>query len=140
MFLDKLNSDIEEKKNRVWAYREHISRQVGNFNAIEIILNKYNFQLVKTEQLNLIEKINLFRNTEVLAGTHSSGLVNMIFMRKGSKLFEVRDYQDSHKNALFSLASALGIKYFYTERSESLIEGDGNIDPIKFEESLLECL
>ena len=140
MFLDKLNSDIEEKTNRVWAYREHISRQVGNFNAIEIILNKYNFQLVKTEQLNLIEKINLFRNTEVLAGTHSSGLVNMIFMRKGSKLFEVRDYQDSHKNALFSLASALGIKYFYTERSESLIEGDGNIDPIKFEESLLECL
>tara|TARA_B100000900_G_scaffold260498_1_gene222048 strand:+ start:281 stop:1276 length:996 start_codon:yes stop_codon:yes gene_type:complete len=140
IFLDKLNSDIEEKANRVWGYREHISRQVGNFNEIEIILNKYNFQIVKTEQLNLVEKINLFKNTEVLAGTHSSGLVNMIFMRKGSKLFEVRDYQDSHKNALFSLASALGIKYFYTERSESLIEGDGNIDPIKFEESLLECL
>ena len=61
----------------------------------------------------------------------------MIFMRKGSKLFEVRDYQDSHKNALFS--SALGIKYFYLKR-RTLIEGDGNIDPIKFEESLLECL
>ena len=61
-------------------------------------------------------------------------------MNKGAKLFEVRDYQDSHKNALFSLASALGIDYFYTERSESLIEGNGNIDPVIFEESLIECL
>lgn len=140
LFLDKLDDSNVEKVNRVWAYREHISRAVGNFEQIEKILNKYNFQLVKTEKLNLVEKINLFKNTSVLAGTHSSGLVNMIFMNKGAKLFEVRDYQDSHKNALFSLASALGIDYFYTERSESLIEGDGNIDPIIFEESLIECL
>ncbi len=140
IFLEKLDKSNEKKVNRVWAYREHISRAVGNFEQIEKILIKYNFQLVKTEQLNLVEKINLFKNTEVLAGTHSSGLVNMIFMEKGSKLFEVRDYQDSHKNALFSLASALGIDYFYTERSESLIEGDGNIDPIMFEESLKKCL
>ena len=140
IFLDKTEKNTDKKENRIWAYREHISRAVGNFDQIEKILNKYNFQLVKTEQLNLVEKINLFKNTEVLAGTHSSGLVNMIFMAKGSKLFEVRDYKDSHKNALFSLASALGIDYFYTERSESLIDGDGNIDPIRFEQSLIECL
>tara|TARA_B100000902_G_scaffold171714_1_gene165971 strand:+ start:3687 stop:4682 length:996 start_codon:yes stop_codon:yes gene_type:complete len=140
IFLDKIEKNTDKKENRIWAYREHISRAVGNFEQIEKILNKYNFQLVKTEQLNLVEKINLFKNTEVLAGTHSSGLVNMIFMSKGSKLFEVRDYKDSHKNALFSLASALGIDYFYTERSESLIDGDGNIDPIRFEHSLIECL
>ena len=140
IFLDKAEKNSNEIENRVWAYREHISRAVGNFEQIEKILYKYNFQLVKTEQLNLVEKINLFKNTEILAGTHSSGLVNMIFMSKGSKLFEVRDYQDTHKNALFSLASALDIDYFYTERSESLVDGDGKIDPIKFEESLMECL
>lgn len=138
--LSKLNEDNKEKEKRVWAYREHISRGVGNFEEIEKILYKHNFVLIKTEQLNLQEKIELFKSTKVLAGTHSSGLVNMIFMNKGSKLFEVRDYKDSHKNALFALASALDLSYFYTERRESLIDGDGSINPSKFEEALIKCL
>ena len=67
IFLDKAEKNSNENENRVWAYREHISR------AVEILskLKKYFINTIsnlKTEQLNLVEKINLFKNTEVLAG------------------------------------------------------------------------
>lgn len=139
-FLNKLEIKTDEKEKRVWAYREHLRRPVGNFDEIEKILHKYNFEIVKTEQLNLQEKINLLSNTKVLASTHSSGLVNMIFMKEGSKVFEIRDYKDSHKNALFSLASALELPYFYSERNGSSDVGNDSIDPISFEKALIECL
>lgn len=139
-FLNNVNLSKTKKTRRVWAYREHISRQIGNFDEIRLILKKYQFEIIKTEKLSILEKIKLFNDTKILAGTHSSGLINMIFMKENSILFEVRDFKDSHKNSMFSLASALDIHYFYTERSESLIEGDGKIDPLAFENALLECL
>lgn len=137
IFSQESANNIPNK--RIWASREHISRGVGNFDEITTILKKYNFEFIKTEQLSLEEKLKIFSNAEVIAGTHGSGLINMLFMQEKTKLFEVRDYRDSHKNAMFSLASALNIDYFYTERSTSLLD-HGLIDPNLFEKSLNECL
>jgi len=60
-------------------------------------------------------------------------------MKEGSRIFEVRDLSDSHKNSVFSLAAALGIDYYYMEREESLLQG-GKIDPEIFEKKLQACL
>ena len=102
------------------------------------------------EDLSLIEKIQLLFETEIISGTHGSGLINLFFMQKGSKIFEVRDYKDNLKNSVFSLASAFDIDYYYMEREKPLsidrnvsalsqIDG-GSIDPVKFEEKLLMCI
>lgn len=130
-----------EKLNtrRIWASREHISRTVSNFDQIKKILEKYNFEIIPTEILSLSEKIKLFSETEVLAGTHGSGLINMLYMPEGTKMFEVRDLNDDLKNSVYSLASALNIHYFYTERSQSLSSG-GKIDKDLFEIKLSKCI
>ena len=60
-------------------------------------------------------------------------------MKEGSRIFEVRDLNDKHKNAVFSLAAALGIDYFYMEREKSLLEG-GQINSLIFEKKLQACL
>ena len=127
------------KKRRIWTFREHIGRSVGNFKEIEIILKKYNFDILKTEELSLIEKLSLFNQAEIIAGTHGSGLINMLYMQENSKLLEIRDFKDPHKNAMFSLASALNLDYFYQERMTPQNK-QGLIDPLKFERLLNQCL
>ena len=47
--------------------------------------------------------------------------------------------KDDLKNAVYSLASALGIDYYYMERKKDLKQG-GSIDPKIFEQKLLECI
>lgn len=138
-FLAQAVKNGKNKQRRIWAYREHISRTVGNFDEIEKVLKKYNFELIKTDQLTLKEKINLLNETKIISGTHGSGLINLFFMNKKSKVFEVRDLNDNLKNAVYSLASALDIKYYYMERETDLDFG-GNINPQIFEMKLLECI
>ncbi len=138
-FLSQVVKNGKNKQKRVWAYREHISRKVDNFDEIEKVLKKYNFELIQTDKLTLKEKINLLNETEIISGTHGSGLINLFFMNKKSKIFEVRDLNDDLKNAVYSLASALDIKYFYMERENDLNLG-GIINPQIFEKKLLECI
>ena len=40
-------------------------------------------------------------------------LTNMIFLNKNSNLIEIRHYGDKTNNAFFSLASAVGLNYYY---------------------------
>lgn len=149
IFLNKGGSSNLPKK-RVWAYREHLRRRVLNFDEILPILKKYNFDIVKMEDLTIEEKINLLSQAEIISGTHGSGLINIFFMKKGTKIFEVRDYEDQLKNSVFSLASAFNIDYYYMQRDKpkkhnpkfgllDQIDG-GNINPIIFEEKLLQCI
>ena len=149
-FLFEMNDKKIKRTRRIWTYREHLRRKALNFEEIVPILKKYNFEIVKMEDLSLIEKIQLLFETEIISGTHGSGLINLFFMQKGSKIFEVRDYKDNLKNSVFSLASAFDIDYYYMEREKPLsidrnvptlsqIDG-GSIDPVKFEEKLLMCI
>jgi capsular polysaccharide biosynthesis protein len=48
-----------------------------------------------------------------LIGLHGAGLTNMLFMREGGKVLELRNQNDAHNNCYFSLASELNLDYFY---------------------------
>ena len=69
------------------------------------------------------------------------GFTFVRFLGKGGfgLVLEFRDLNDKHKNAVFSLAAALGIDYFYMEREKSLLEG-GQINSLIFEKKLQACL
>ena len=51
------------------------------------------------EDLSITEKINLLQNTNVLLGSHSSGLINICF--KPEEVVDIRDPNDNIKNAFF---------------------------------------
>tara|TARA_X000001036_G_C20684214_1_gene806994 strand:- start:2362 stop:3831 length:1470 start_codon:yes stop_codon:yes gene_type:complete len=139
LFLRDHYKSENNDSTRIWADREQFRRKVHNFNEIEHILKKHNFKIIQTEKLSLVEKINIFSRSEIISGTHGSGLINLFFMNKNSKIFEVRDLNDTLKNAVFSLASALEVNYFYMEREESHSDG-GSINPVEFEEKLINCI
>ena len=94
-------------------------RPVINIDEIRPILKKHQFTEVIFEKLTIQDKVNLMRNTKILAGSHSSGLTNMLFMQSGGSIIDIRDPKDRIKNAFFSMASALGHDYFYMEREKN---------------------
>ena len=48
-----------------------------------------------------------------MISNHGGGLTNILFMKSGSSVLELRQSGDSHNNCYFSLASALYLKYYY---------------------------
>ena len=113
-------SDLPNKKKlegskRIWISRQDARlRKIINFHEIETILNNGGFQVVTFENIeNFSKHINLINNAEILGGLHGAGLSNMIFLRPGSKVIEVRGENDNRNNAYFSLTSALGLDYYY---------------------------
>ena len=132
-FID--NKGVKKNKTysseKIWIDMSKHRRPVINIKEIEPILKKHGFKQVIFEDLNILNKINLLQKTKVLAGSHSSGLTNMLFMNPGSKIIDIRDPRDKIKNAFFTMASELNLEYFYMEREVNSEETV--INPIKLD-------
>jgi capsular polysaccharide biosynthesis protein len=76
------------------------------------------------EDLSFIRQIELMQGTKVLLGAHGAGLTNMLFMPAGSVVVEIRKEGDSHNNCFYSLASALGHRYYYAIAKSSASKGE----------------
>ncbi len=86
-----------------------------------------------------MEQIHLFNSVKWLVSIHGAGLTNMIFMNKGCHILELRNKDDKDNNCYFSLASAVGLNYYYLENAtdnSNTNVGNFFIDPKKFEEVL----
>ena len=127
----------EMSHKKIWVSRQNSDkRMINNFKNIEKILLKYNFHIVEFENYSIEEQIRLLRGCDVLGGVHGAGLVNMLFMKPGAKVLEVRARNDSKNNCYFSLASDLDIDYYYflSDTAENdYYRSNHDIDSLLFE-------
>ena len=91
--------------------------------------------------MTLQEQIGLFANCSHLAGAHGAGLTNMTFMKKGSKVLEVRQRNDNHNNCYFAMANTLELQYYYflvdgTPGASSVQKDDFIVNLADFEKTL----
>ena len=134
------------KYERVWVSRQNTKiRRESNFKDIKNVLDKYNFKIVVLEDLKYFDQVNIFLHTKILAGIQGAGLINMLFMKKGTKIIEVRSASDNKNNCYFSLASALKINYFYShahvnENYGGSHSGDYKVDVVELEKNLLNII
>ena len=128
------NDEVDKSLKNVWIDMNSHRRPVKNIEELRPVLYKYKFEEIKMEDLSINEKINLLQNTNVLLGSHSSGLTNMLFLKPGSKVVDIRDPNDNIKNAFFSMASELDLNYYYMEREK--VSHEVIIDPKKLENLL----
>ena len=124
----------DKKINKIWIDMSKHRRPVQNIDEIRPILKKHGITEVLFEELSIEEKINLMKNVDVLIGSHSSGLTNMLFMKSETKVIDIRDPNDKIKNAFFTMASELNISYYYMEREPDL--NTTYIDPEKIDNLL----
>ena len=139
-FIKNYDSEYEyiTNKKRIWIDMKKHRRPIENILEIQPILKKYNFEEVVFEDLSINQKIELLHNTEILMGSHSSGLSNMLFMNKGASIIDIRDPNDNIKNAFFTLSSELDLKYYYMEREDT--NSNIVINPNKLENLLISLL
>jgi capsular polysaccharide biosynthesis protein len=106
---DRTGAGIGVYVSRAKANKRKIINETGLVNTIE----KLGYQAVFMEDISFIQQVKLMQGTKVLLGAHGAGLTNMLFMPAGSVVVEIRKEGDSHNNCFFSLASALGHRYYY---------------------------
>jgi capsular polysaccharide biosynthesis protein len=91
----------------------HPTRRITNEKEMESILERHGFEIHFFENYDLKKQIELMSETKHLLAVHGAGLTNMLFMKEGGKVLELRNAGDAHNNCYFSLAAALGHDYYY---------------------------
>lgn len=100
--------------SRVYITRKNAKRRkIINEDEILPILIQFGFVVVDFDRLSFIEQISFTLNADVLVSLHGASLTHMLWIRPEGKVLEIRARGDSHNNCYFSLASDLGLNYYY---------------------------
>jgi capsular polysaccharide biosynthesis protein len=113
--------------NRIYISRGKAKRRkLLNEDEILDILKEHDFKIYHFEELSFAEQLELSRNAECMMSLHGAGLTNMLFMPTESSVIELRRKGDSQANCYFSMANALGLRYFYFECENSTPDHHGD--------------
>lgn len=135
-FSKKQISSTTQK--RIYISRgKALRRRIVNENEIYAILIKHNFKVVYYELLNMSEQALLTMQAECVISSHGAGLTNIIYMRPGTKVIELRKRGDSINNCYFSLSNSLGLDYLYLLCTST---GVNHNDDIEVSSSALDSL
>ena len=134
--------DSSSKDQRIYISRRLAGRRrIVNEDALIQILKKFDFQLIRAEELTFQDQVRLTSRARYLVSNHGAGLTNMLFMREGGKVLELRHESDYVNNCYFILASALGLEYYYQlcKGEKDLADphtADLVVDPQKLQQNL----
>lgn len=76
-------------KSRVYASRINSRRSPINEKKVEEFFQEYGFDIVRLEELSILDEVNLISNTSILAGVHGAGLANTIWQEEHSTLIDL---------------------------------------------------
>lgn len=110
-FVDNAPSN---RSRSLYISRRLASRRVVNEADLTKALAPLGYETVLLEGRSLREQVELFSTARRVIAPHGAGLANMLWMSPGARVLEIRLADDSHNNCYFTLASALGIDYFYS--------------------------
>lgn len=88
-------------------------RRVANEAEVITVLRDFGFRVVRAEDHTFEEQVGIAARARHLASNHGAGLTNMLFMAAGRNVLELRHAADRVNNCYFTMASALGLNYFY---------------------------
>jgi len=92
-----------------------LKRKISNEEQVLKLLILFEYEIHYFEDYQLIDQIKLLQQAKCLIGLHGAGLTNMLFMPVKSNILELRNKADTHNNCYFSLASDLGMNYYYQQ-------------------------
>lgn len=108
------NTRSDNCDNKIYISRGKAEkRKIANEEECVAIVEEYGFKTLYFEDRSFEQQVAIASNAQYLISNHGAGLTNMLFMKSGSSVLELRQSEDTHNNYYFSLASALHLKYFY---------------------------
>jgi hypothetical protein len=88
-FRDKVLTKNHRSLERIYATRRLLKRSPRNENAIENAFTNQKFTVLRMEELNFIDEINLVNSTNILAGVSGSWHFNSIWMKNGAQIIDI---------------------------------------------------
>jgi capsular polysaccharide biosynthesis protein len=120
VFLSKFG-DVKPHRRIYISRMKAKKRKVANEDEVIALLDSFNYEIHYFEDYSFDQQVSICSESLSLIGLHGAGLTNMLFMRPGTQVLELRNENDCENNCYFSLASDLNIAYFF-----QLSKGDQN--------------
>lgn len=114
----QVNSSSESGSKNIYISRKKAHRRkIVNEDELIQLLSTFGFSTVYMEDLSFFDQRSLMNGAQLLISNHGAGLTNMLFMKEGSSVIELKADADDINNCFFNLASALNHQYYYTINS-----------------------
>ncbi len=129
---------INSVKRRIYISRNNSNkRKLKNENEIIPILKKNGFIIVDFDKISFDKQLDYVLNSNIIISVHGAALTHMLWMKRKSKILEIRARDNCDDNCYFSLASDLEHNYFYviadkTDVKKSDHFSDLKVDPNNF--------
>ncbi|MFN2415657.1 MAG: DUF563 domain-containing protein [Pyrinomonadaceae bacterium] len=88
-------------------------RKLTNEREVARVVEEFGFRVVYFEEHTFEEQVRLTAGAEYLVSNHGAGLTNILFMRPGGSVLELRREGERERNWFYNLASAAGLRYYY---------------------------
>lgn len=88
-------------------------RHIVNEPEVLRVLEEFGFRIVYAEEHTFEEQVEIASRARFFVSNHGAGLTNMLFVPEGGRVLELRHQTDKVNNCYFTMASALGLEYFY---------------------------
>lgn len=106
--------DANGKDERLYISRRNAGRRkIINEDEVTSVLDRFGFETIHAEDLSFEQQVRTCSRARYIVSNHGAGLTNMMFIRDGGGVLELRHVSDCINNCYFTLASALDLKYFY---------------------------
>jgi capsular polysaccharide biosynthesis protein len=130
IFLNKhiiphLDTYIPTKKysNKIFiSRRDATCRKILNESDLTSVLESEGFESVVLGGLHILEQISIFRNADIVIGTHGANLTNSMFCKPGTRIIEIStDYMAKNAPHYQWIANTMELNHkFYIDTSEVL--------------------
>lgn len=130
MVLRKPIAPNVQKKHLFVHRASKNERIIINEEEVLAAFMKWGFIVIDFEKLNFDEQRIIASEASILAGVHGAGLTNMLFMKRGAKVFELTSFLNGEQYYYYTLSNALGHHYYYQKCSPE--EGGKTIQEANF--------
>jgi capsular polysaccharide biosynthesis protein len=134
--------DVGREERRLYISRSGAGkRRTVNEDEVTSILLRHGFETIRTEELAFKEQVRLCSQARYIVSNHGAGLANILFMRDGGSVLELRHEADCLNNCYYTLSSALDLRYLYQTCSPYDAAADPHdahllVDPDQLERNL----
>ena len=106
--------NLPKRSKRLFVSRANATkRRISNENDLLPVLLEYGFDIVRLEELSVIEQVLAFNSAEVIVSPHGTGLQSIIFCKLGANVKVLEIFSGISKTIVFRTAKRIGVEYHY---------------------------
>lgn len=133
------SGNVITRTKRIFVDRSN--RRIANHDAVQVILDKYDFSVINPGKFSMVEQAELFSQASHVIGIHGAGLTNLIFCNpENAKVLEIAPSVLLHTH-YYWLCLTMGIHYdIVVGEATGGVYDDFDVDVSLLEKRILQLL